>query len=129
MFILCDLLKSRVRHSSPFIVFNSLSEGQNSAEWNCRISENRAVTNISSCRVCTISNQVILFQCLFLSLWLGGHAHFSLGGGREEFPAPGLKKSSEKPCLPGIFNCAILLLEGHSNVIIILDLPVLLELN
>lgn len=72
--------------------------------------------------------QRILFQCLLLSLWLGGHAHCSLGGGGNFRPLA-LKKALRKPCLPGIFNCAILLLVGHSNVIIILDLPVLLELN
>ena len=40
-----------------------------------------------------------------------------------------LKKAHRKPRLSGIFHCAILLHVGHNNVIIILDLPVLLELN
>ena len=48
------------------------------------------------------------------------------GGGGEDFRPLALKKPLRKTCLPGIFN---LLLVGHSNVIIILDLPVLLELN
>ena len=47
-------------------------------------------------------------------------------GGGEDFRPLALKKPLRKTCLPGIFN---LLLVGHSNVIIILDLPVLLELN
>ena len=51
------------------------------------------------------------------------------GGGGRNFQPLALKKALRKPCLPGIFNCAILLLVGHSNVTIILDLPVLLELN
>ena len=72
------------------------------------------------------SNQRILFQCLLLCLWLGGHAHCSWGGGGGDFRPLAMKKPLRKTRLPGIFN---LLLVGHSNVIIILDLPVLLELN
>ena len=45
------------------------------------------------------SNQRILFQCLLLCLWLGGHAHCSWGGGGGGFPAPGLEKTSEKNML------------------------------
>ena len=72
------------------------------------------------------SNQRILFQCLLLSLWLGVMPIAAGEGGGGGFRPLALKKPLRKTCLPGIFN---LLLVGHSNVIIILDLPVLLELN
>ena len=73
------------------------------------------------------SNQRILFQCLLLCLWLGVMP-IAAGeeGGGGDFRPLALKKPLRKTCLPGIFN---FLLVAHSNVIIILDLPVLLELN
>ena len=52
-----------------------------------------------------------------------GSCPLQLGRGGGDFQPLTLKKPLRKTCLPGIFN---LLLVGHSNVIIILDLPVLL---
>ena len=90
-----------IKSSTQFTsVFDTVSEGQNSEERNCRISENRAVSKISSCRVCTIIvTREFCFNVFYFVYGLGVMPIAAGEGGGGDFRPLALKKPLRKNML------------------------------